>query len=69
MFTKDGEFAGSCQPDAVLSNIDKSLINFIKLLKSLNLLSKPKENPAVVYVDDQFANREAMRMNFEDTEA
>ena len=64
LFSSNGECVGTSSGKAV--NDHNNLILFITKLRSLNLLSKSNANSTVVYADDQFVNREAMRMNFED---
>ena len=64
IFSQGGEFIGS----ATGREIDEqdNFILFVTQLRSLRLLAKSNATTTVVYADDQFVNREAMRMNFED---
>ena len=47
---------------------NNNLIQFLTLLRSLNLLAQKNVNSTIVYADDSFVNREAMRINLEDME-
>ena len=45
---------------------NKQFIQFLAHLQTHGLLSKINEQGLVVYADDHYVNREAMRMTFED---
>ena len=45
---------------------NKQFIQFLAYLQTHGLLSKINEQGLVVYADDHYVNREAMRMTFED---